>query len=330
MTQPFGEHEKYIIRSDLLYELLTYGDNQPNKLLDIGSNWSCGPEIWAAKGVLTWLCEQAFNVRRLPWRPDTVFAEGCLTDKGVVTRLNARLQTIVNEQPQVIEEAIVELRELQTAHMQWLVTSNPKLIERVDGEDYLKLGRAYMDQSTSHRAYRTYHGYATRLLELQHATNYLRAAEVPVPDSISVPHDLLTSWTCEAFYPKRSVNVNTLVPVKDILCSSNFLGVRGVRGYTGHIPALERGEWVVMTANVFGTRQIPVNDISLARGTAPPDLSGVSSVESCQAALEQGFQLENEFERLKTANLPRKRVLRSDGISRRFMPAMRMLFNLKD
>ncbi|WP_156135967.1 hypothetical protein [Delftia sp. ZNC0008] len=273
---------KYAIRSDLVYELLTYGDGLGQKMLSIKGNWSNGHQSNVAKGILTWLAQKAFNSNPMPWQPDTCFCYSL--QKEVFENVTSKLVYLIENEQHIIHAAVDELRTMRCAHEQWLKNYHKEKVINVGGVDFISLGRAYLDEYSD----KIRKGFASTLYELKVFSEALHATgESNIPD-IMVPHNLLTSWSRHAGYPQRSVKVQTLIPINDILCSADFLQTRSTNK---EIMAIEGGEWIVLTMNPTGFRKIPAQDISLACNSLRPESMKVPDLMTCRSQLKKGFPL---------------------------------------
>lgn len=308
---------KYAIQSDLLYELLTYGDGLTEKLLGIDGNWSIGHEIVVPKAVLTWLAEQAFLTRPMPWQPDTCFS--ALKSEELIKKTTQRLLRLIDTDPQAIRAAVKELRTIRRLHQQWVRSLYKNQIVTVSGVECMSLGRAYLDEGGNPCA-----KYASRLYELKVAAEALQLAGQDDVPPIRAPHDLLTSWKLKAGYSRCNVLVQTLVPLADILCSAPFHQTRDPthreRG------AIERGEFIVLTRNLTGLRTFKPAEISIENGLAPEIGFDVNDLDSCRRTLEVGFPINKCATAYPyPAKVPYENLIRELPWYKRFGPAWKVL-----
>lgn len=231
------------IESDLLYELLTYGDGHErgSRILGIQGNWSAGHESPVARALLTWLVHHAFSIQRLPWHPDECFFN--LPQQGDALSAVRRAVTKLGNNMSLAREAMDELKRIHEFSVEQLRT-HPDL---VDGR--LMLGRAWRDGSK----FGVDTNYGTQLLLLASAAEKLGHSH------IRAPHNVLSSWNGSGIYHlDYKASVLTAVPIEDVLLKSSFIATRSANA-AQH--AVESSEWLVITRAPDGVREIPFGDV---------------------------------------------------------------------
>lgn len=224
--------EKWLLQSDLLYELMTYGDGLNTRWPHIG-NWN-NPKSHVPRAVLTWLTMRALGLERLPWLHDRVFSEQMPADsRRVVERLR---------DPVEVESATDELRALHEHTV--------KILRQYE-LDPLLLSRSVEDSGYSNSLGELKHGYASRLAKMACAAARLNR------DKFTVPIDVLTSWAVGG-YPKP-VTFTCLLAADCIGWGSALVGTRDKDRSRD---AVEGGEWVVVCRDASGLLNIPTCGVS--------------------------------------------------------------------
>lgn len=232
---------RWDLQSDLLYELMTYGDGHNKSWRHVG-NWN-SPSSIAPRAILTWLVMRALGIERLPWLHDRVFSEQPSSSwEEVVEQLRDPVQ---------LGSATEELRALHAHTVQVL---------RRYQLDPLLLSRSVEDLDNHHIFGRRNHGYASRLAKMACA-----AARLDRRD-FEIPIDVLSSWSVGG-YPKP-VTISCLLP-------SDWIGwgaaLVASRDNDRSRDAVEGGEWVVVCREASGHLKIPTYGVSAwASFCAPP------------------------------------------------------------
>jgi len=221
------EQPKYNIRSDLLYELLTYGDGTPSRL-GLGSNWNV--DHGAARPLLTLVAMMAFGIVRLPGRHDRCFARD-LCDE----RARAALARIDRA---MLEEAAHDARALH-AHTQRVLAGQ--------GLAAVRLHRSLHNVGEGRWGERLDAGYASFVSQVDDAA--LRLGRT----SFCIPMDILSSW-CVGPYGLFQVVMEVDVPIENIAWCSALIASRAGNP---DAPALEAGEWVVLNRSLDGVVSLP-------------------------------------------------------------------------
>jgi hypothetical protein len=229
---------KWCIESEILHELVTYGDGKPRRLR-LGGNWSVGHGFPMVKGILTWLVMRALSVERLPWMGDWPFTR--LHDEKT---LSHALQYL-HDHPQEVEAACDEIRNIY-AHTQ-------RYFE-IEGTTHIDLGRGFKNDESFSQGFCSY---ATSLLRVAQASKLLGRTH------LDVPHDVVTSWGFGWDYSGCVAGVKISHPVTDVLVGADILQPRS--GAIGQ-NAMESGEWLVLNRNINGMLRVPVANVQALAG----------------------------------------------------------------
>jgi hypothetical protein len=235
---------RWQIESQLLHDLLTYGDGSP-RVTGLKACWSIGQGFPIVKGIVTWLTMRALKIERLPWMADWPFSRLHHDQKGLEQAV-----AYLRDNPGEVQAACDELCVIH-AHTQSFYP-----------ETTLLLGRGYKnDEDRSLR----FGDYAT--IVKRHAL----AAKLLGQQDIVIPQDVITSWGKSWRYTDCVVGVEMHIPTSEILCSAETLAPRP--GEIG-IHALEPGEFLVLNRNWDGLKRFPAASVQSINGfnvTAPRD-----------------------------------------------------------
>jgi len=221
------EPPKYAIRSELLYELLTYGDG-PVSRLGLGSNWSV--DHGAARPLLTLVAMMAFGIVRLPGRHDRCFARDPFDE-----RARAALARIDRA---MLDEAAHDARALH-AHTQRVLAGL--------GLASVRLQRSLHNVGEGRWGERLDAGYASFVSQVDDAS--LRLGRT----SFRIPMDILSSW-CVGPYGLFQVVMEVDVRIEDIAWCSALIASRA---RDPDAPAFEAGEWVMLNRSLDGLASLP-------------------------------------------------------------------------
>jgi len=177
--------DKYSIRNELLYALLTYGDG---RVLEEGlGNWNGNST--AVRAIVSWLVRRALGIDRFPWHAD--YALTSRPDEiEAVRRWFEKLQ-----QPGALDEVCEELMNIY-AHTQQVL--------RREKISHYKLCRS-LDSK-----------YAALLVNMQSAAAYLG-----LPGFV-VSMDALTSWGTSS-YSNYPVTIELTIPARNMLWGSKTI-----------------------------------------------------------------------------------------------------------
>lgn len=218
---------KYKIRSDLLYELLTYGDGLDSKFGLSNWNMDHGP----ARPVLTLIAMRAFDVYRLPGKPDRCFCRHIWK-----TRYGNAIASLDAE---TIADAVADARDLYQ-HTQkvlsWL------------GFTKIRLNRSLFNEGRDSWGQAQQVGYASFVSQVDDA-----ACRLGRP-SFLLPMDILSSW-CMGPYSRCRVVIEHEIAIEDVVWCSALIASRDASNPNKN--ALEGGEWVVLNRSIDGCVTLP-------------------------------------------------------------------------
>lgn len=223
---------KWDLQSDLLYELMTYGDGHQRAWANAG-NWN-NVRSSAPRAVITWLATRALKIERLPWLHDRVFS------KLLPAEWNDLLEPLRD-----LARCDAATQELRALHTHVVTT-----LQRYE-LDPLVLSRSVDDSHWDSLFGLMEDGYATRLARMACA-----AARLDRPH-FSIPIDVLSSW-CPGGYP-LPVTMTCALPASWIGWGCNFVASRD-RDRTRH--AVESDEWVIACPHPEGILHVPTFEVS--------------------------------------------------------------------
>jgi hypothetical protein len=230
----------YHIKDDLLYDLITYGDDATRtKNLIKGFTYQKG----IASGILTFLTNRAIDLYRLPFVPDRVYCSIRTREDGEA--LKALLATL---SPSRVQSLTSEVRDLYDHTQRMLAKA---------GLTEVVLTRRIRDEYAA-RPYDV-ENYATKIVREK------RIAEFHGQSSIKFEMDTLNSFG-DGGYGHYPVMLEVCVPAADVLYCSNLIANRKIdytERWVNHNHAVERGEWVVINRAPDGVIELPVEQIHL-------------------------------------------------------------------
>ena len=244
---------RFALQSDLLYELMTFGDGLQRRWPRAG-NWN-QQNGGASRAVLTWLVMRALGVERLPWHHDRVFS-------GVLPQQWEGLVDALRDQSE-LEEATEELQDL---HEHTLNTLHRYGLQSV------VLARGIDDVGQSWGMGVKVHGYASKVARMAAAAARLGR------EAFEVPIDVLSSWSVGG-YGHLPVTMQCEVPAESIGWASWLIASRDPGNPQRE--AVEGGEWVILGRDPGGRLRIPTMHVStIERFFDPYARSGVRMASS--------------------------------------------------
>jgi hypothetical protein len=223
---------KYDIRSDLLYELLTYGDGLSSKYGFTNWNIDHGP----ARPMLTLIAMRAFDVYRLPWHHDRCFCRHIFDDRAKQALKSVSLSAIT--------EAV---RDAQALHEHTYRTLSSLGLRSV------RLNRSLFNEGSDKWGSATQVGYASHVSQVDDAALRLGRR------SFRLPMDILSSW-CVGPYSKWQVVLEHEIPIENVAWCSALIGSRDPA-----LPdrsALEGGEWIMLNRTIDGCVELPAGCVA--------------------------------------------------------------------
>ncbi|WP_124128470.1 hypothetical protein [Pseudomonas aeruginosa] len=233
----FQKSDRFNIKNDLVYALISHGDGSSIKLPI--KNWN----IWSTsvRGIVTWLATEAIQLRRYPWHPDDCQRKPEPQDlDAAIAFLREHLDT-----DRKIQDAVDEFRRIYD--MTQAVFSKHGITTAV-------LSRSVCDNQIRINQGCAQLGYADLILNMAHAARRLGQG------SIRLPTNILTSWTYgeDSRYPNNSLTFSVEHPVSHVLWVNDLFLSRASDPWS---MAAESGEWVVLNRDLEGTIEVPLDGI---------------------------------------------------------------------
>jgi len=284
VAMKFTPEDRISINHDLLYSLMTYGDDAESlgkhAPYRIG-NWNS----WglAPRGILTWLVSQALNVHRLPWHPDVCQAT---RPYGAEEEETFRLFSEQFDSHEKVQAAVAEIRRIYDFTQD---------VFRRQGRSTITLKRSLADGAQGSDT----EGYASRIAGCAKAAKFLGRR------SFDMPSNILTSWSGGGYYGGYPVTITIEHPVENIVWCS---GVIASRSNNPRGAAVEDGEWVIVDRSLTGLISIPVDAVSITAGAENRLESIYLAKERTWYATDESEQqraeryLKSQYERLEPLN----------------------------
>lgn len=228
------EATRFQIRDDLLYSCITYGDGAPDGM-------RFGFTIGKGLGyiLLGYFVRKAFNIHRLPFFEDRLFAS--LPSGEYRTKFEKILPLLTDAR---VDDICCELHRLYEHGQQQLAAcglESVQLTRRVQNECDSFWGR---------------NNYADLLVRLKEAADYFGYK------NIQFEMDLLNSFGDDGGYSYYPVTMQLTIPAHDVLYCSAFVRSREKSALGGEKDAVEPGEWVIMNRSPDGVVEVPSSSIS--------------------------------------------------------------------
>ncbi|QEU01955.1 hypothetical protein [Pseudomonas oryzihabitans] len=256
--------EKYDIKCELLYGLMTYGDGSvENPLRGNWNTWHFG-----SRGILTWIVMEALDIKRYPWHPDIT---QCIKPQSEDSLEILRYLTAYLNTEEKVQDLIDEMRRIYDFTQDSLLKS---------GKNYIHLFRSLNDGN--YKADEDNKGgYASNIVKLSKAAIQLKR------ESFKIAANVLTSWDKNGGYANNPVAISMDHPIRNIVWTSDLIATKSNYPYS---PAVESGEWVVVNRSLDGKLSVPAINV-----TCKKTLKNMERLEAQLSRLKNNDELAVEW-----------------------------------